>query len=64
MKKNKLVLIVGYALGAIGGLAYYSFYSCEKGCAITSNPYLTMLMGAFMGGFLFQFIHETFFIKS
>jgi hypothetical protein len=65
MKRNQIaVLIISYSIGAIGGLIYYNLYSCDNGCAITSNPYLSMLAGAFIGGFLIQFIYEKFFIKS
>ena len=64
--KNRGTIItwLSYLIGAIGGLAYYRFYSCDNGCAITSNPYLTMLFGALIFGFFVQSIYELFFIKS
>jgi hypothetical protein len=62
--RGKIVTWLSYLIGALGGLAYYCFYSCDNGCAITSNPYLTMLFGALIFGFFIQSIHEFFFIKS
>lgn len=52
--KYKLTLI-GVALGAIGGYAYYHFIGCSSGtCAITSKPLNSTLYGAMMGGLLFS----------
>ena len=48
--REKIVTWLSYLIGAIGGLVYYRFYSCDNGCAITSNPYLTMLFGALIFG--------------
>lgn len=62
--RQTLIVLLGYVTGAIGGFIYYSLFPCETGCTITSSPYITMLIGAFIGGFLFQFIHEIFFTKS
>ena len=37
-------------VGALMGLAYQRFIGCRTGsCAITSNPYISMLYGALMG---------------
>jgi len=36
-------------LGALGGYAYYYFIGCNRGCPITSNPWLSVLYGAFLG---------------
>ncbi len=42
--------VLGVALGAILGLAWYKFVGCRTGsCPITANPYLSMLYGALMG---------------
>lgn len=42
--------LAGLLIGIIGGFAYYKFVGCTSGgCAITSNPWLTMLWGALMG---------------
>jgi len=52
--KYKL-MILGVALGAIGGYAYYYFIGCASGtCAITSKPLNSALYGALMGGVLFS----------
>lgn len=38
-------------LGAAVGYAYYYFIGCQSGhCAIQSNPYLSTLYGAMLGG--------------
>ncbi len=38
-------------LGAGGGLLYYNFVGCVTGsCAITSNPWSSMVVGALIGG--------------
>jgi hypothetical protein len=62
--RQSLIAILGYVFGALGGFIYYSLFPCEIGCSITSNPLITMLIGAFIGGFVFIFIHEVFFVKS
>jgi phage shock protein E len=42
--------IIGSAIGAILGFAYYFFVGCASGvCAITSNPYISTLYGAIFG---------------
>jgi len=52
LRKNKLTLY-GIAAGIIGGYLYYYFIGCSSGsCAITSNPYMSMIYGAMMGGLL------------
>jgi hypothetical protein len=41
------------SIGGIAGFLYYHFVGCVSGtCAITSNPYMSMLMGSFLGLFL------------
>ena len=46
MQKN----IAGLILGALGGFLYYRLVGCNSGgCAITSNPYISILWGAAMG---------------
>lgn len=51
-KKNWLIL-VGIALGAIGGYLYWSYVGCASGsCPITSSPIISSLWGAIMGGLL------------
>lgn len=40
-------------IGAIGGFLYYHFVGCASGtCAITSNPYMSVIMGGFFGYFI------------
>lgn len=42
--------VSGILLGTLGGYLYYHFVGCQSGtCAITSNPYLSMLWGAAVG---------------
>jgi len=42
--------LIGMALGALGGLAYWFFVGCESGtCAITSSPINSSIYGGFMG---------------
>jgi hypothetical protein len=51
-RKNYLLVIGSFTLlGVIGGYAYYALVGCnlEGGCAIRSNPYLSMLWGGAMG---------------
>lgn len=44
-------LLIGIAVGAALGFAYYRFVGCSTGtCPITSNPYSSMIYGAVMGG--------------
>jgi len=40
-------------VGALGGLAYYSFIGCTTGsCPITSNPWISTAYGGLMGAML------------
>lgn len=44
---------LGILIGAIIGYLYYHFIGCTSGsCAITSNPFMSTLGGAFLGYFL------------
>lgn len=44
-------VLVGIALGGIGGYGYYFFVGCASGnCAITSSPVISTLYGMLMGG--------------
>jgi hypothetical protein len=46
-------LIIGIALGAVAGFAYYKFIGCASGaCPITGNPVISTIYGAVMGALL------------
>lgn len=56
--KNRFALIGG-ALGAVGGYAYYYFIGCSTGaCAITSSPFMSTIWGTAMGALLFQMFEK------
>lgn len=42
-------------LGLLGGYAYYYFVGCNRGCAITGNPYTSMIWGGVIGLLLTNF---------
>ena len=49
VKKN-LLKIIGALLGGIAGFMYYYFVVCASGtCPITSNSYISVIYGSFMG---------------
>ncbi len=51
--KNNLLVIVGVALGALGGFLYWKFVGCNTGtCPITSSPVNSTIYGSVMGGLL------------
>lgn len=44
---------LGLFLGGVAGFAYYWFVGCSSGsCAITSNPYMSIIFGSLFGLFL------------
>jgi hypothetical protein len=46
-------IIVGIAVGAALGFAYYKFVGCASGaCPITSNPFISTIYGAIIGALL------------
>ncbi|MBK6962398.1 MAG: hypothetical protein IPH20_00320 [Bacteroidales bacterium] len=48
--RNTLKNLAGFALGAVGGFIYYKTIGCSTGsCAITSNPYMSILWGGLLG---------------
>jgi hypothetical protein len=48
--RNTLKNLAGLALGAVAGFIYYRTVGCSSGgCAITSNPYMTILWGGLLG---------------
>jgi hypothetical protein len=49
-RKRFLFPLTGIIIGIAGGYLYYYFIGCQNGsCAITSNPWLSMLWGAAVG---------------
>lgn len=53
--KFNFLPIIGAVIGALGGYIYYIQVGCNSGsCAITSNPYLSMLWGAAIGYLVFD----------
>lgn len=54
-----LLSIIGLVLGIAGGYIYYLKVGCVDGtCAITSNPWLSMLWGGAMGYLLFDMFRK------
>jgi len=48
--KKHILKIIGLLIGGVAGFLYYHFIGCASGtCPITSNPYLTVVYGAFLG---------------
>jgi hypothetical protein len=44
---------IGIVIGALAGFLYYHFIGCRSGsCAITGNPFSSILFGGFSGFFL------------
>jgi hypothetical protein len=51
--KHFLKSFLAIVIGALAGFLYYYFVGCQSGsCAITSNPFLSMLTGGFLGLFI------------
>lgn len=47
---SKIRYPLGISLGALGGFAYYYFIGCPTGgCPLSSNLYLMLGLGGFMG---------------
>lgn len=53
--KKYLKLSLPGLLGIIGGYAYYYYVGCNRGCAITGNPYTSMIWGGVIGLLLTNF---------
>lgn len=46
-----LKLAIGVVIGGVAGFALYRFVGCASGaCPITSNPWISTIMGMVMGG--------------
>ncbi|HHN48212.1 MAG TPA: hypothetical protein ENN08_04675 [Bacteroidales bacterium] len=55
--KKYYLQIAGLILGVAGGYLYFHFIGCRSGgCAITSNPYMSMLWGGLMGYLLLDML--------
>ncbi|KAF0204616.1 MAG: hypothetical protein FD170_41 [Bacteroidetes bacterium] len=55
--RNTLKNLAGLLVGIIGGYLYYRLVGCNSGgCAITSNPYMSVLWGGLMGYLLADII--------
>jgi hypothetical protein len=53
--KFNFLPVIGAVVGATGGYIYYIEIGCTSGsCAITSNPYMSMLWGAAIGYLVFD----------
>lgn len=53
--KRYWVVMVGIAVGALGGWLYWYFVGCESGsCAITASPVNSTLWGAVLGWLIFS----------
>lgn len=50
-------IIIGVVLGAVIGFLYYRFIGCRSGaCMITSNPYISTIYWALLGGLIANII--------
>lgn len=55
--KKYYLQLAGLIIGLTGGYLYYKFIGCQSGsCAITSNPYMSMLWGGLMGYLLLDML--------
>ena len=46
-------ILIGIIAGGIAGFLYYRFIGCASGsCKIASNPYISTIYWALLGGFL------------
>jgi hypothetical protein len=50
MKRAWILTAIGVLAGAAAGWAYWYFFGCTNGCAITSSPLNSTAYGAVMGG--------------
>lgn len=56
-KRMPFLVLAGIAIGGLGGYLYYHFVGCQSGsCAITSNPWLSVLWGGAIGYLVFDMI--------
>jgi hypothetical protein len=58
-KRIPLISVIGTVVGIIGGYIYYKEVGCVSGtCAITSNPYMSMIWGGALGYLLFDMFRK------
>lgn len=52
-RKTMIVIVSGAVVGGIVGFLYYRFIGCRSNaCLITSNPYVSTIYWAVIGGFV------------
>ncbi len=52
-RKKMLAIVLGVIVGGVVGFLYYRFIGCASGtCKIASNPYISTLYWALLGGVL------------
>lgn len=49
LMRKVMISVIFVIVGLLAGYFYYKYFGCKTGCAITSNPVLTMLYTGFMG---------------
>lgn len=59
MRSSWSFTLLGALVGGAGGWAYWYFFGCTNGCAITSSPVNSTIYGALMGGLLFNSFKRT-----
>jgi hypothetical protein len=51
--RNFRKAFIAVSIGAAGGFLYYFYVGCASGsCAITSSPYMSVIMGGLLGYFV------------
>lgn len=56
--RRVLVYVAFSVVGIVAGYMYYSLVGCNRGCSITSSPYLSMLWGGTVGFLLPGFFEK------
>ena len=52
-RKKMIKIVIGVAAGAVLGFLYYRFIGCASGtCKIASNPYISTIYWAVLGGLI------------
>lgn len=57
-KRRYTLILIGALLGASAGYAYWYFWGCTEGCAITSSPWRSAVYGMLMGGLALDLNHK------